>query len=775
MNKSVSIDAHRSQSPSPSADASTNTNTPNSSHDDGPSPPPPSSDFEDPTTPKTIHMTRNPMDTASSSQHLSSSSLQSNSVMNNDMNNALDDALDNALDDRLISSHSASTNNNGSATAMKFQRSVPVHKRQHHQYGNYGYSVTSSTRSVKSVGSSIIDTEDDRSQTGISFMSQDYVVDGGSSTGGLAGAGVGGAVPNIFLQPIMRVPNVVRENITESDDIGSVDELPGKTNWEEEVDDKDVDVDVVDISNNQGSINISEKRMESYMREIQMSLGMGLREIKEQNRRDFERVTATLQNESNRRAALEGRLHAQILLQSETLIAMEVKLLKLEAKVEKREAALRRRGLLNIPNSNIASSSDRQINVNFGDSRFGSSSVGDRSGGVGSAFANFPTSRSGLENGTIEEEQVFDMREIRVNTNESNSRNARAAGATGNGNNPSRTGSGVNVSSNPTNIAVVSSGASLASAVTATSFLDGLEAPDDSQAPSGEAHDDGVSERSRDGDVEDEGAEENDGSASTPTQGSRSHFTNLESILLNPIQHSIPSEHGLSTRAVRGDYYDGNSSLATSMTNTTVASTIVTATTRGNDSINPRSIIAQLTNDTNSVIQDEEGVEIVANSTSISQRGEDIDSMFGLSPPAVTEEHRPPRSRSQSPLTVQSAATAEGYPQSVASASVGTSIISTAAVAPARSFRARRDAAARIMNPQNLDGGRSITNRVVSFTSNEVFSVPPEISEAGDSITMPDELDNLSDVADVLADRGRIWRDEYEARLDAIQKRFGGE
>jgi hypothetical protein len=35
---------------------------------------------------------------------------------------------------------------------------------------------------------------------------------------------------------------------------------------------------------------------------------------------------------------------------------------------------------------------------------------------------------------------------------------------------------------------------------------------------------------------------------------------------------------------------------------------------------------------------------------------------------------------------------------------------------------------------------------------------------------MPDELDNLSDGADEFANRARIWRDEYEARLDAIQK-----
>ena len=69
-----------------------------------------------------------------------------------------------------------------------------------------------------------------------------------------------------------------------------------------------------------------------------------------------------------------------------------------------------------------------------------------------------------------------------------------------------------------TNIAVISSGASLASAVTATSFLDGLEPHDDAHNTR-DGDDDGASGRSDDGDVEDEGdnaeEEEHDGSASS--------------------------------------------------------------------------------------------------------------------------------------------------------------------------------------------------------------------------------------------------------------------
>ncbi len=219
---------------------------------------------------------------------------------------------------------------------------------------------------------------------------------------------------------------------------------------------------------------------------------------------------ATLQNESNRRTALEGRLHAQILLQSETLIAMEVKLLKLEAKVEKREAALRRRNIL----SNLPS-------VNFGGDSRNSGSVSGGGGGGGSVSgggvhgSSFPTSRSsGLEHGTIEEEDVFDMTEIRVNTNESHSRGLRTSGGgVGGGGSSSAMGNrfGIGSGTNPTNIAVISSGASLASAVTATSWL---EAHDDAHTHGG---DDGASGRSADGDVEDEvdNVEDNDGSASS--------------------------------------------------------------------------------------------------------------------------------------------------------------------------------------------------------------------------------------------------------------------
>ena len=225
---------------------------------------------------------------------------------------------------------------------------------------------------------------------------------------------------------------------------------------------------------------------------------------------------ATLQNESNRRAALEGRLHAQILLQSETLIAMEVKLLKLEAKVEKREAALRRK---NGPSVNFGDSGSMSGGIigggsvsggiggggGGGERRIGSGSITSIDRNMISTSGLGGQTSFGLENGTIEEEDVFDMTEIRVNNNESHSRFLRGSSNTSGGGASGGVriggGGGGGVSTNPTNIAVISSGASLASGVTATSFLDGLEAHDEHM----EEGDDAASGRSGDGDVEDEG------------------------------------------------------------------------------------------------------------------------------------------------------------------------------------------------------------------------------------------------------------------------------
>ena len=210
---------------------------------------------------------------------------------------------------------------------------------------------------------------------------------------------------------------------------------------------------------------------------------------------------------------------------------------------------------------------------------------------------------------------------------------------------------------------------------------------------------------------------------------------------------------GLSVRATRGQDTDGNSSLATSVTNSTFTSTVVTATTRGDVStINVRRIPL------------EEQTEVDIHTPS--RRGR---STNAEDPLASREE---PRSRSQSPLTVNTHASET---LSMASAStVGTSIRSSVAVAPRGGFGRRA------FIPNNVATAsvesRPLADRVVSFTPDlTTFPEPPYGVEATDSITMPDELDNISEVADTFANSARAWREEYEARLDALHKRWSNE
>jgi hypothetical protein len=72
-----------------------------------------------------------------------------------------------------------------------------------------------------------------------------------------------------------------------------------------------------------------------------------------------------------------------------------------------------------------------------------------------------------------------------------------------------------------------------------------------------------------------------------------------------------------------------------------------------------------------------------------------------------------------------------------------------------------------------------MTNRVVSFVHDpaEALASYSTRSEAGDSVTMPDELDNMSsaEVVDIFAANARRWREDYESRLEAIQKQLSGE
>jgi len=254
----------------------------------------------------------------------------------------------------------------------------------------------------------------------------------------------------------------------------------------------------------------------------------------------------------------------------------------------------------------------------------------------------------------------------------------------------------------------------------------------------------------------------------------------------------------ISTRAIRGPPdTDGASSLATSLTSATLTTT-VTATTRGSIA----RTLASRGNEgddgtmedgqeeeedytaTGVEVHDDEGVAIEEGNETIGTlettisvsavvdgtaprenavNAESLEMVFGRG-----REGETPRSRSQSPLTV---------PESIAQESLGISYSSTAAVAPMRAFSSRRAAAAAAAEPQGIGIGenRPLTNRVVSFVHPIENVIACSRSEAGDSVTMPDELDNLSDVVDLFATSARRWREDYESRLEAIQKQLSGE
>jgi hypothetical protein len=167
---------------------------------------------------------------------------------------------------------------------------------------------------------------------------------------------------------------------------------------------------------------------------------------------------------------------------------------------------------------------------------------------------------------------------------------------------------------------------------------------------------------------------------SAPTLGPRAFNPiagdNLDSILLNPMMlgasTDAPAENSL--RATRGDA-DENSSFGTSVTNTTLTATIVTATTSA-DSIRGRFLSldrAEHHRATSALTQDSLDSTIVTTTTradSIRGRYLSLDPENRRTTSALTQDDaldappdaeaprppRPPRSRSNSPFTVQSSA-----------------------------------------------------------------------------------------------------------------------
>ena len=375
------------------------------------------------------------------------------------------------------------------------QRSIPVHRQQ----SNSAFTITSSTRSVKSIGSSIVDTDVDDIKSMNSYLS--ILKD----------------VPEVDVLP----PTPDRG--IETEDTHSFSGLVVQT--EQPASQAPNAATATNIS-----FDSSAHHIMSSLSNIQSSLSIALSQIQSENRSHHDKIKTLILTESKQRMALESRLHSQLLLQSEAMIAMEMKLMRLEAKVEKKEALLysRRKGSgignPSILNPTVSHSSPMTF------APVGNLDVPSISG-IG-ARLTIPSMNVPAQTLTIDEENDFEAMEIRVTSRGSRLRDRETRG--------------VLRGREPTNIAVMSSGASLASAVTTTSLLDGDGVED--HTSHGVSRDDDVgvdgeaSARSGDGDVEDEGdgdegvdVELDDGSNSSKSSNTLNGKKSCQSSVLQSI------------------------------------------------------------------------------------------------------------------------------------------------------------------------------------------------------------------------------------------------
>ena len=449
-----------------------------------------------------------------------------------------------------------------------------------------------------------------------------------------------------------------------------------------------------------------------------------------------------MQAESTRRIASEQRLHAQLLLQNENMIAMEMKLLRLEAKAT---ANLNHSAIHHPHRSGSALSSLRNAGVGSSSSNAAISSSSSIIGNIhnSSSNNNNASSNANTANPSLLLRPVEDGCES-TSLGSSTATPSIFAGSS------SRTALNTNPVHIRTNIAIMSSTASLASGVTADEGLN---------------HDEEIV-----GNDDDNGAlsenDDHDDNTLDDFNSMNSSFTRrrprmtLQSMMQNDPESSAnvnlrnEAMMMMSTRATRGPpSLDGGSSLATSMSNATgltAPSTTMSATTAFSNA-------NTLNNLSRSVVTEDDATLRSHLSIGNRSRMANLDSILGLSPP-------PPRSRSQSPMTAPSVAT-----------SIGTSI---AAVAPSGSRRATTTPRGVVTDHQDqVDVESRPVERAVSFVDTAISTADilfTNVSaDGGDSLTMPDELDTYSDaVVEAFTNGSRIWREEYEARLDAIQKRF---
>ncbi len=392
------------------------------------------------------------------------------------------------------------------------------------------YSITSSALSVKSIGSSIIDTDFENDNDGYPDVTSVHVPIAIAEAAAASSGGVSGANDD--------------DEDDDNDDLLST----GKDDPHNHNNNHD---------NGNSNEDTSNAQIMDFLSDFRNMTMSNIIAVKDQHRRDMERLTTMLQNESNRRHAIEGRLHAQMLLQAETMVAMEVKLLRLESKVEKQQDGSKRKftGIGGIDGGGGRGSMGGGIAIGIGGGSTNSGNLGNASAASANQHQHQhqhqhsqnhhpsgPSHYSNVEgrtgsivaNETIDEEEDFGMRNIKeIQVRTTNVSSSSHGHGHGHGNsasdrfmssrsNTSRDRMQVN-HPNPTNI-IMSSGASLASGVTATSFLEDAHGVEDQHVDSG-MHprdvEDNTSARSNDGDVEDEGDRgdldiiEDDGSASS--------------------------------------------------------------------------------------------------------------------------------------------------------------------------------------------------------------------------------------------------------------------
>lgn len=676
-------------------------------------------------------------------------------------------------------------------------------------------------------------------------------------------------------------------------------------------------------------------------------------DLQSQTQLQFEKLFQYLQSENQKRNAIEHRLKHQLLLQSESMIAMELKLVRLEAKVERKERNFRK----TVRSSNTTSNYRRMAEETAHENEF-----------PPMILANVEEVREDEDDSENSSEPPHDKKNLKT---EKESENHGNDDEVEEDDTVSDTKESASRSKKVLKIKVAaSSGASLVSAVTAMSGegYDGLEEEETVDPPNDGQEEDimeedevegadtltlgtwgsssiiertnpGLSNRGRGryrgvrAVVTGIATEGDDSSENTPTQSSNRHIPNLESILLNPLvlnnsNHSTAESMANTTRAIRGppdpanNMEDENSTLATSVTSATWTSTVVTGatsllntnTSRGgshitgaigehssyntdhtheeNDQSSKEVIHISLKEgeeEDNNVRQRDQsnspltvpsmsGLASIASSvgttlatgsmvttaavapsrsfrsrraaaaaTQLANYG--IRDREGVIPSHVKTNRNPTRnlpdmeediqkdgeeiasrrSRSNSPLTLPSMGGINSVAPSLSGTSINATSLATAAttgaVAPSRDFRSRRAAAAAHLaasavneragstsianntntNPQPpnlIIGGvgvlsagnpRPLTNRVVSFvhSSEDAMNVSGSEDMEGaqvvftggsmggsilrgemDSLTVPEELDNLSDIDAAFANSSVRWREEYEARLDAIQKRW---